>query len=499
MGLMLKVDKGVLRPWWYGDYKTREGRRTVANLGIRIEGKPPKSGRLSDRGDWTFEQSRRRAENALFEIQREARSEKMSRRAAFRQYQDRTGERLAAMPATSLRDVFTGDKRWTAMQRQRTVKFAGWLDEKRIASVLDVRVQHAREYLDKLGAVDGLTAATARKVKSTLAVAFDRTLPEEAANPFRNPMLKIHAANGDVEHHRKPLTPVEVEKLLETAARIDPEAHDWMVCSLSTSLRRGDVCRLRWVDVDMAKGALRVKTSKTGVALTFPILPRLAEVLKRRYGNSQISEKSPFVFPEAEKLIRKFSSVLTTRVKKVFAAALGPEDGEEASNPVAEQHGATRGVVDALAGLKMGAAKRERMERVLKLCGEGKSYSEIMVATGLSRGCVSGLVRKAEEASGIRFARRRGDGVAMREKIVNVTRVKREVGTMSASKYDFHCLRTTFVTLAISRGVSIDILRSLTGHTTVELVMRHYFKPKGSDFAEQLTKAMPGVLTRPHG
>ena len=66
----------------------------------------------------------------------------------------------------------------------------------------------------------------------------------------------------------------------------------------------------------------------------------------------------------------------------------------------------------------------------------------------------------------------------------------------AASKYDFHCLRTTFVTLAISAGVSADKLRALTGHSTVDTVLKHYFKPKGIDFAEELKAALPDVLTK---
>jgi integrase len=79
--------------------------------------------------------------------------------------------------------------------------------------------------------------------------------------------------------------------------------------------------------------------------------------------------------------------------------------------------------------------------------------------------------------------------------IQNSTLTKREFGNRLASKYDFHALRTTFVTLALSAGIGVEILKALTGHATVEIVMRHYFKPKGSDFINELTKAMPKVLT----
>ncbi|MDR2850168.1 MAG: tyrosine-type recombinase/integrase [Verrucomicrobiota bacterium] len=76
-----------------------------------------------------------------------------------------------------------------------------------------------------------------------------------------------------------------------------------------------------------------------------------------------------------------------------------------------------------------------------------------------------------------------------------VTQTQRTVGVHAASKYDFHALRTTFVTLAINGGISMDKLRALTGHETVDIVLKHYFKPKGTDVADDLEKALPNILT----
>lgn len=83
----------------------------------------------------------------------------------------------------------------------------------------------------------------------------------------------------------------------------------------------------------------------------------------------------------------------------------------------------------------------------------------------------------------------------MRKIVGDVTRTKREIGMRSASRYDFHCLRTTFVTTALQKGMSETKLRALTGHTTVDLVIRHYFKPRGRDVASELEAVMPIALT----
>jgi hypothetical protein len=83
----------------------------------------------------------------------------------------------------------------------------------------------------------------------------------------------------------------------------------------------------------------------------------------------------------------------------------------------------------------------------------------------------------------------------MNAAIRDVTRTARAVGLKAASKYDFHGLRTTFVTLALNAGVGVDKLKALTGHHTVETVMRHYFKPRGTDARNELRAALPASLT----
>ncbi|MCL1857237.1 MAG: hypothetical protein FWF84_06345 [Kiritimatiellaeota bacterium] len=48
MGVAFRVgrDRGLL-PFWYGEYKTKDGRRVCQNLGVKIAGEPPPSLRVS--------------------------------------------------------------------------------------------------------------------------------------------------------------------------------------------------------------------------------------------------------------------------------------------------------------------------------------------------------------------------------------------------------------------------------------------------------------------
>ena len=64
-----------------------------------------------------------------------------------------------------------------------------------------------------------------------------------------------------------------------------------------------------------------------------------------------------------------------------------------------------------------------------------------------------------------------------------------------ASVRDFHSFRTTFVTLALMRGLPIDIVRKITGHQTVNVVTKHYFRPEREQLKAAMQKALPGLLT----
>ena len=418
MGLQLKKGaNGKLVPWWYADYVRQNGQRAVVNLNIPVEGKPPASGRVKDRGNPDFERSRRAAAAALDTLRDEGRKARVTKREALRQYMEATGAPLDIPALDALLTARDGEARKrnrasVAFEKAILREFVDWANGRGVENIMDITLALAREFMGVVYNPQNprYAAGTARKVKGLLAIALDRTLPEGVFNPFRHTSLRIDTLDGDQQYHREPLRPAEVEKLLAIALETDPEAHDWIVCALSTGLRRGDVCRLKWEAVDTVAGALRVRTHKTGVELSLPIMPGLADVLARRKGIA--AEGEAFVFPEAATLYTQNETAITRRVKKIFALAFSQEPGAD-----------------------------------------------------------------------------------MKKDIATLTQKTRSIGKRAASVRDFHALRTTFVTLAISNGIPADILRALTGHATVDLVIKHYFKPKGTDFADMLKKALPGVLT----
>ena len=64
-----------------------------------------------------------------------------------------------------------------------------------------------------------------------------------------------------------------------------------------------------------------------------------------------------------------------------------------------------------------------------------------------------------------------------------------------ASVRGWHSFRTTWITLALSAGLPMELVRRVSGHTTTDIVLKHYFKPGREDFRRAIQAAMPKMLT----
>lgn len=504
MSIEVRRKNGKVIRTWYGSYVDAAGKRKVVPL-ASIRGKMYGE-KVNSGGDADFLLSRKEAEDEMQRLTEEAKCGRIDKKTALTLYSVRTGTRmvstdLAKLP--ELADNYESGRRitdeWKSWKRKVIVDFSAWSIANKYKVALDIDRKCAQAYLKKLYTMDDdgkvMTASTIRRCKAVLAEIFDHALPEGAPNPWRSRDVRVEVADGDIEYNRVPLSPAEVVEVLK-AAEGDGLAHDLIACALSTGLRRGDVCRLKWSCVDLKEKRLTLTTGKTGTELCLPILPLLHGVLLQRKKASK--KNDVFVFPEAEQLVREHPDQITWRVKKVFALAFSPDT---VLAPHADERDLERltDVFEAVSGAVcravMSEGKRTRFLDVLSRYSQGQSYRVIKEETGIHKATISEYLHEAEQLSGHHFLKdaRRTGGV--KEAIRNTTRVNRTMGNRMASKYDFHALRTTFVTLALSAGIGVEILKALTGHATVEIVMRHYFKPKGSDFEKQLSAAMPASLT----
>ena len=174
------------------------------------------------------------------------------------------------------------------------------LGEKRISQIKAVDIQRFYDMLSRK-----LASGTVRRIHTTLhgilkAAAQARLIP-------RNPVEEVTPPKFSYQE-KKVLTAEQVDRLLEVIQK-DTLWHDLFYTELTTGLRRGELCGLRWEDFDAASGSLKVcrtvrrekgkgltigdtKTYAGTRTITLP--PSLAVLLKER----KRAAKTAWIFPD---------------------------------------------------------------------------------------------------------------------------------------------------------------------------------------------------------
>lgn len=79
------------------------------------------------------------------------------------------------------------------------------------------------------------------------------------------------------------------------AVMAEPDlSRDFLLTALFTGMRRGELMKLRWGNVDLNARTLHLPTTKNGDPLNLPLSPFLADLLTARKAKA---DGSPFVFP----------------------------------------------------------------------------------------------------------------------------------------------------------------------------------------------------------
>jgi integrase len=468
-----------------------------------MEGKPNPSGDPEDEGDKDFERSRDKAKNKLESLKIEARADGQTAHLTQRLVEIKTGRKFKVMPikelpaiAQTLKTKRGRSEDWRKWQVSIIKRFTEWAVAQGLRNCIEVTPEIAQDYFSQLD--DGAkTVETLKHTKGAFSIVFSKALPEGVKNPFHTVNIENSFDGRGETENRTPLTEEQENLLLETARKNDPFIYQLIVCALSTGLRRGDVCRLKWESVDFRAEQLNVRTSKTGEKVNIPIMPTLKEVLETQL--AQKEDEAEYVFPEAKRLIDSAPDRITYRVKRAFAqvfidaAKNEPEEAQDKPEPVTLAKVLPE-VLNAVQRLKIGDSKRAKLIDVLNLYASGKSYREIQKTWKISRGAISSLLHLAQKESGLNFMPVQKVGVSISSVISNVTRKDRYGGSRKASKYDFHALRTTFCTRWLAKGKDIGQLGKITGHKKAELVQKTYFKSKGGDFKDELKNVMSSGL-----
>jgi predicted RNase H-like HicB family nuclease len=138
------------------------------------------------------------------------------------------------------------------------------------------------------------------------------------------------------------------------------------------------------------------------------------------------------------------------------------------------------------------------MKTVFDLYMEKTKTKALLAAAAVSKGTVSGYLNEIEAHVKCRIVRGRPQGGSLTAAIktdTSLLRTERQDGGRNASVRDFHSFRVTWVTLALTAGVPLELVQKVTGHKTTEIVLKHYFQPGREAFRQALNAAMPGLLT----
>lgn len=166
-------------------------------------------------------------------------------------------------------------------------------------------------------------------------------------------------------------------------------------------MRRGDVCKLHWGDVDFAEGVVTAKASKTGETVEVPIFRPLRDVLESRLDNG-----SEYVFPEAARILQENTDSLTWRFKKIIVKALSPDSDQE-TDVVCPVEIEPKGKAAIVKSIAPGARRDRILDSFKRLCYcEGASIREIVTATGRAHRTTAGDLAVVEKVTGARFVRR---------------------------------------------------------------------------------------------
>ena len=239
-------------------------------------------------------------------------------------------------------------------------------------------------------------------------------------------------------------------------------------------------------------GGRTVKTSKTGETVDIPLFPLLRAEIEKRAGNGD-----EYVFPEQAEKYMANPGFLTDRLRKVLAAA-GFHNGETEHttlDPEEVDSERVRAEAHRVIDNMRQSPRRERMARMIDAYLDGASMNNLRDQFNVSKAVVSRDLNELETKTGLPFIRGKARDSKPRTPSRGAVNVERSGRMNRASVRDFHAFRTTWITLALTSNIPIELVKRVTGHKTVDIVLRHYFRPQREQLKKALQEHMPALLT----
>jgi len=178
-----------------------------------------------------------------------------------------------------------------------------------------VTYQRGRRTVTTSAASGAPSNRTATLFQTTCAEVFK--LLARDAGIAENPFAGI-AKPPKSEEPREAFTPEELRLIYD---HLDSFTKPLFMVAIMTALREGDICTLRWREIDFGTRTIRRIMNKTGRLVEIPIADRLLDYLKEQYTQTGDGE---YVFPGHAEMYRRNRTGVSVRIKQ-FLEDLGIE------------------------------------------------------------------------------------------------------------------------------------------------------------------------------
>jgi integrase len=212
----------------------------------------------------------------------------------------------------------------TLMKYQETFKqhIEPYFGSKRLD---EIKRRHVKEFIGSLKS-RGLSVSRTKVIKAVLSGIYENAIEDEivSVNPCQG---TTKYCGKETETSINPLTPTEVQEMLENSAGLEIELATAYLVAVRTGIRLGELLALEWTDIDWNKRTVEVSKSydyhlrktrlpKNKKTRTVDLTPSTVEALKDLRKQRKVASISGLIFTNAKgkRLIYNF---LQRKVKEV--------------------------------------------------------------------------------------------------------------------------------------------------------------------------------------
>jgi integrase len=138
----------------------------------------------------------------------------------------------------------------------------------------EIRGQQIAEYRDARAAA-GKSPSTIRNDLTIISQVFSTAAKEWGMYDLRNPVENVKLPKQNKGRERR-LSKNELKRLLD---ELEKPYSDAVLLLLETAMRRSELCRLQWSDINLHKRTAKIRDTKNGEDRSIPLSPTAAQII----------------------------------------------------------------------------------------------------------------------------------------------------------------------------------------------------------------------------